>query len=269
MRQPFCVARFLLTAATTAILAAGLAGCKTAGMSDITGSIGTRAEASPASPPVDPVRDIGVYGERFRANPRDADAAMRYGQALRANGQRAQAVSVFEQATLNNPGNKALMAGYGRALADAGNFERAFEVLGTAHSPANPDWRILSAQGAALDQMGRHDEARRYYDNALKIRPEEPSVLSNLGLSYMLSKDLPLAEATLRRAQQGRGTVDPRVRQNLGLVVGLQGRFSEAETIVRADLPPDEAAANVAYLKQMLSNKAGARFSGQDDAKRS
>jgi Flp pilus assembly protein TadD len=45
------------------------------------------------------------------------------------------------------------------------------------------------------------------------------------------------------------------VRQNLGLVVGLQGRFAEAEQIVRADLPADEAAANVAYLKQMLDRK--------------
>jgi Flp pilus assembly protein TadD len=43
------------------------------------------------------------------------------------------------------------------------------------------------------------------------------------------------------------------------LVVGLQGRFAEAETIVKADLPPDEAAANVAYLKQMLSRKDGPR----------
>jgi Flp pilus assembly protein TadD len=41
----------------------------------------------------------------------------------------------------------------------------------------------------------------------------------------------------------------------LGLVVGLQGRFAEAEQIVRADLPPEEAAANVAYLKQMLDRK--------------
>ncbi|WNV08636.1 tetratricopeptide repeat protein [Tardiphaga sp. 709] len=261
MRQPPCLARLLTTAAVTAILAAGLAGCKTAGMSDITGSLGARAEASADA---DPARAVEVYGERYRANPKDADIALRYGQALRANGQRAQAVSVFEQATLTNPGNRPLLAGYGRALADAGSFQRAFDVLTTAHSPANPDWRILSAQGAVLDQMGRHDEARRYYDSALKIRPEEPSVLSNLGLSYMLSKDLPQAEATLRRAQ-GRGNVDPRVRQNLGLVVGLQGRFGEAESIVRADLPPDEAAANVAYLKQMLSSKGTPRLGARDD----
>ena len=35
----------------------------------------------------------------------------------------------------------------------------------------------------------------------------------------------------------------------------FRSRFAEAETIVRADLPPDEAAANVAYLKEMLKGK--------------
>ncbi len=49
------------------------------------------------------------------------------------------------------------------------------------------------------------------------------------------------------------------MRQNLALAVGLQGRFAEAESIARADLPPDEAAANVAYLKQMLAKKDNPR----------
>jgi Flp pilus assembly protein TadD len=48
----------------------------------------------------------------------------------------------------------------------------------------------------------------------------------------------------------------PKVRENLALVVGLQGRFAEAEQIARADLPPDEAAANVAYLKQVLAQRS-------------
>ena len=153
---------------------------------------------------------------------------------------------------MRNPKNTALLGAYGRALADVGNYDQALDVLGRAHTPDQPDWRILSAQGAVLDQMGRHQDAQRYYSSALKIIPDEPSVLSNLGLSYALSKDLPKAEATLRRAVARPGA-DPRVRQNLALVVGLQGRFAEAETIARADLPPEEAAANVAYLKQMMS----------------
>jgi Flp pilus assembly protein TadD len=129
-------------------------------------------------------------------------------------------------------------------------------VLNRAHTPDRPDWHILSVQGAVLDQMGRHEEARRYYASALRLAPDEPSVLSNLGLSYALSKDLKQAEETLRRASK-EGRIDPRVRQNLALVVGLQGRFAEAETIARADLPPEEAAANVAYLKQMLAHPKG------------
>lgn len=256
MRQQSSLARLLASAAMTAILAAGLGGCET--MSDITGSITSKAEPALA-PDADPRRAVEVYGERYRANPKDPDTAMAYGQALRATGQRAQAVAVFEQATIAHPSNKALLAGFGRALDDNGNFQQAFDVLSRAHSPDNPDWRILSVQGTALDQLGRHDEARRYYASALKIMPEEPSVLSNLGLSYVLSKDLPKAEEILRRAYAS-GKADARVRQNLGLVVGLQGRFAEAETIVKADLPADEAAANVAYLKEMLNRKDGPRI---------
>jgi len=200
-----------------------------------------------------------ALGEKFRANPRDPDVAIRYAQALRATGQRAQAAAVLETAALHHPDDKVLLGAYGRALADAGNFKQALDVLERAHSPDQPDWRILSVQGAVMDQMGRHAEAQRYYASALKIVPDEPSVLSNLGLSYALAKDLKRAEETLRRAS-AKGSGDKRVRQNLALVVGLQGRFQEAETIARADLPAGEAAANVAYLRQMLAQKGNANI---------
>jgi Flp pilus assembly protein TadD len=248
-------ARRFASIASSAILALGLCGCQTDGTSDITGSLGDKAETSRTA---DPRRDLDTYRDRYRANPNDPDAALQYGKALRATGQRSQALAILEQVSIAHPTNKAVLAGYGRALADNGNFQQAFDVLSRAHSPDDPDWRILSAQGAVLDQLGRFDEARQYYNSALKIVPDAPSVLSNLGLSYVLSKDLPKAEETLRRAL-GRPDADPRVRQNLALVVGLQGRLAEAETIVKADRPPAEAAANVAYLKRLLARKATAR----------
>jgi Flp pilus assembly protein TadD len=256
MRQHYSLARFLASAAVAALLAAGLGGCQT--MSDITGSLTSKPDSAANA---NPQRAAEIAGDRYRANPWVADAALAYGQALRATGQRAQAAAMLEQATIAHPGNKALLAAFGRALAENGNFQQAFDVLSRAHSPDNPDWHILSVQGTVLDQMGRHDEARRYYASALKIVPDEPSVLSNLGLSYMLSGNLPQAEENLRRAY-GSAKADARVRQNLALVVGLQGRFAEAESIVKADLPPEEAAANVAYLKQMLSRKDNPRKGG-------
>jgi Flp pilus assembly protein TadD len=246
-------ARYLASAAIAMALAAGGCSTMTTGASspDVTGSI--RTEAAPRSG-VEWRQEMESWGTRYRANPGDPDAAVKYAQALRAVGQRAQAAAVLEQAALHNPENRVVLGAYGRALADNGNFQQALDVLNRAHTQDQPDWRILSVQGAVLDQMGRHADAQRYYASALRLQPDDPSVLSNLGLSYALSKNLPRAESTLRHAAEQRGA-EPKVRQNLALVVGLQGRFQEAETIARGDLSPAEAQANVAYLRQMLAQQ--------------
>ncbi|MDQ8727006.1 tetratricopeptide repeat protein [Bradyrhizobium sp. LHD-71] len=215
---------------------------------DVTSSVATKA--APQSE-ADWRKAIDTYGERYRTNPKDAQAALRYGTALRATGQHAQSSAVLEQAAMANPGDRTLLAAYGRALVDNGSYQQGFDTLSRAHTPDNPDWHILSIQGTALDRLGRHEDARRYYENALKIQPNEPSVLSNLGMSYVLSKELPKAEDALRRAHAGAPS-DARIRQNLALAIGLQGRFPEAESIITAGLPPDEAAESVKYLKQML-----------------
>ena len=257
--------RLLASAAIVGAIAVTAAGCQTTQSTDTTGSL---ALASPNRPDADWHRDVEAYGERYRADPSNIGVALRYAQALRATGQRAQAVAILEQLSMRNPTNKLVLGEYGRALADVGNYQQALEVLDRAHTPEQPDWHILSVQGAVLDEMGRHEEAQRHYLTALKIVPGEPSVLSNLGLSYALSKDLKKAEETLRRAA-ARQPADPRVRQNLALVVGLQGRFTEAEDIARADLPPDEAAANVAYLRQMLSHKGDTSIANRNGRYRS
>lgn len=252
-----------LVAATTscAILAFALCGCQTTTPDDLTGSIGDKANA--AVSPDDARHDVDADRERYRANPKDPAIALEYARALRATGERTQAVAVLEQAAIANPGDKKLLAGYGRALADNGNFQQAFDVLSRAHTPQDPDWRILSVQGTVLDQMGRFDEAREYYAHALKIEPDDPTVLSNLGLSYLLSKDLPKAEETLRRAYEHAGD-DPRVRMNLAVVLGLEGKTGEAENIAKANLPVDEATANVAELKRLLARNENGHGPGAE-----
>lgn len=260
----FAGMRALLAITAAAALADALGGCAAMRPTESSAQLAQPSSSAPASEE-EWRREAQSWGERYNANSNDPQVAIHYAQALRQSGQRAQAVAVLEQASLKSPRNMELLGAYGRALAEAGNYQQALDVLSRAHQPERPDWRILSAQGAVLDQMGRHADAQRYYETALKIAPDEPTVLSNLGLSYALSKDLERAEATLKRAARG-DRVDPRVRQNLALVVGLQGRFAEAETIARADLPPEEASANVAYLREMLAHQSDAQRS--DPARR-
>jgi Flp pilus assembly protein TadD len=249
----------LASAAVAAVLALSAGGCSnigqreaTIGQREATGSV-SAANSAPLTPD-EARRSLETLGDRYRQNPNDGDAAIAYARALRVNDQRAQAVAVLEQASIRNPRSMPLLGAYGRALADAGQYQQALATLERAHTPDNPDWRILNAQGAVLDQMGRHTDAQKHYAAALRIVPNEASVLSNLGLSYLLTKDLKKAEATLRRAV-AQPNAGPKVRQNLALVVGLLGRFEEAEKIASADLPESEASANVAYLRQMLAQK--------------
>ena len=62
------------------------------------------------------------------------------------------------------------------------------------------------------------------------------------------------AEAHLRRALTMQG-VTSQMRQNLALVVGLQGRFDEARALFAAELPPDQVEANMAYIRRLLTQQ--------------
>ena len=192
------------------------------------------------------------WSERFNASPGDEKAAYAYSRALVAQDQRAQAVAVLQKAVLANAASKFLQGELGKAMAANGQLNEALNVLAQAHTPERPDWRLLSAQGAIHDQLGRPDQAREHYRAALQLAPGETSIMSNLGLSYALSGDLPAAETYLRQAVSG-GKSEERARQNLAIVIGLQGRFDEAETVARQDLSPEQATKNIALLRNMLA----------------
>jgi Flp pilus assembly protein TadD len=197
---------------------------------------------------------IDRVGRAYEKNPRDPVNGVNYANLLRMNGRDAQALAVMQQVAIANPSDRNVLAAYGKAQAAAGQLQQALDTIGRAQTPDRPDWRLISAEGAILDQMGKPSDARQRYRDALDIQPNEPSILSNLGMSYLLTGDLRTAETYLRSAA-GQPSADSRVRQNLALVVGLQGRFPEAEQIARRELSPQQADANVAYLRGMLSQQ--------------
>ena len=234
---------------SVAALALALGGCVGRGLPDITGSLGGTAT------PVTETQwrsELQTWQQRYDTNQGDRTAAFRYARALRALGQNSQAVAVLQNSILRHPKDMELLGAFGRALMDAGQLKQAEDVLARAHLPERPDWRILSAQGAVADQLGDHQRAQGFYEAALRINPGEPTILSNLGLSYALSKRLADAERALGEAAR-HPQADKRVRQNLVLVLGLQGRFAEAERVAATDLPPADVAKAMAQLRQMVS----------------
>jgi Flp pilus assembly protein TadD len=228
-----------------------LAGCASTGSGvdeTVTGSIAqptTEAEFA---------QSLDYWAQRYSADKTARDPALNYAAALVRLGRNDQAVAVLQTAAIHHPTDRDVLAAYGKALAAAGSFDVAIDTIRRAQTPDRPDWKLMSAEAAILDQVGRNGEARRLYARALELAPNEPTILSNYGMSYVLTGDLASAEKLLRKAIAAPGA-DSRVRQNLALVVGLQGRFDEAEKIAGAELSPDQAKANIAYLRRMLTQR--------------
>jgi Flp pilus assembly protein TadD len=155
-------------------------------------------------------------------------------------------------AAVKAPKDYEVLGAYGKALADDGDLSQARDVLAKSYPMERPDWTILSVQGAVEDKLGNYEQAQQYYSEALKIAPGEPSVLTNLGLSYALSRQLPDAERALRQAAAS-PRADARTRENLALVLALEGKFGEAEAISREDMTAEEAKNNVKAIQEMIA----------------
>jgi Flp pilus assembly protein TadD len=262
------LARRFLTCAGAAALVLTLGACQGRGLGDITGSLGGTAAPTTEA---EWRRDSEKWAARYQSSPNDRNNALYYARALRALDQNAQATAILQTAILVHKNDMELLGAYGKALADAGQLQQAEDVLSRAHTPERPDWRILSAHGSVADQLGDHARAQGMYQTALKIMPGEPGILSNLGLSYALSKRLAEAEQVLRTAA-AHPRADYRVRQNLVMVLGLQGRFTEAEQVARTDNTPEQAAQIVGYLKNQVSQPNSWKMlkgNGTADARRS
>lgn len=238
-----------ITVVLAVLLMAGVAGCANSKMT--TGSVSKASGKPVESMSAAELRGAAdSLGDAYTRNTADKAVALRYASVLQMNGSTDQALAVMRKLAISYPKDRDVLAAYGKALAAAGQLEPALDAVRRAQTPEYPDWRLASAEGAILDQLGKQSEARAQYRKALDLKPDEPTVLSNLGMSYVLEGDLRTAETYLRKAAQS-PAADSRVRQNLALVVGLQGRFDEAEQIASQD----QAKANVAYLRKMLAQQ--------------
>lgn len=236
-------ARALLLASTAALLVTACASNRGVSSMDNGGPSAAQTQQS-----------LGELAARYKARPQDKATIIHYSAALRAVGQSQQAAAVLEAGMAYHGGDPDIAVAYAKALTADGRFEQSLQVLDNTIRPDMPDWNALLVKGATLDQIGRNAEARALYAQALTIAPNEASIEANMGLSYAMTNELPAAEQHLRRAVQMRGATS-KVRQNLALIVGLQGRFEECRAIYAAELPPEQVESNMAYVRALLTQQ--------------
>jgi Flp pilus assembly protein TadD len=216
----------------------------------------TAAERA-AAERLDPVSRAAFWAGEANMDESDSFAGVKLAASLRQLGRFDEADAAAVKVLVVDPKNVEAMLELARARIGTNQGFYAIQALKLAESLAPKDWRPVSLMGVALEQSERLEDARVAYQKALVLSPENPAVLSNLAMSYALHGDPRQAEALLRRAV-AQPAASMTERQNLALVVGLQGRIAEAEKLIREDLPPDVANANLAYLQAALSAPAAA-----------
>ena len=215
----------------------------------------------------DAIGAIAQWSAAYNKNPQDPKMVLGYAAALKAIGSRDKALEILTAGYRVNRNDGEIAAELGRLALDMGRLDIAQQTLKVAETQGVKDWKTLSAQGTLRAKQGQHAEAQQYYLAALQEQPDAVSVINNLALSYALDGKPNKSEELLRKAVAS-GHDDKRVRQNLALVLGLQGKFDEARKVASLDMSDREARSNMTYLRNMLSNQtqfASAKSGGAND----
>lgn len=199
------------------------------------------------------------WASEQQADPTDAVAGVKLAQALRELGRYDQAAEAAQATLTVQPNNLDALLELGRAHIARGQAFYGVAPLEQARDLAPRDWRPYSLLGVAYEQVRRTDDARAAWNQALALSPDNPDVLTNAATAALTHGDAPGAETLLRRAV-AQPTASAKVRQNLAMVLGLQGKMGEAEQILRRELPPEQAEQNLQWLRSRSTS--GATTSG-------
>lgn len=201
----------------------------------------------------DLITQATFWSKEYDKNPNDPEAQFKFARILRAMGSAQRAVEIAGPALGMKPDNYEMAMIFAQASLDLGKPQDAAIALAAAEAAGQNDWRMLSLIGVTMDQLDQHKQARTYYQRALTLSPENGSkILSNIGLSYALEGDPANAEIALRKAVAS-PNADPRAKQNLAIVLGVQGKFEEAAKAAGDDVPKALIDANTTYFKALLT----------------
>jgi Flp pilus assembly protein TadD len=195
-----------------------------------------------------PLGRAAFWAREVDTDPTDYDARLKLSRALRAMGKFDEAGAAADQLLVIQPDNVEALLESARARVAANQGFYAIDNAERAETLAPRDWRPVALLAVAYEQSDREAEALAAHQKALSLAPDNPATLTNLGMYYATHGDTASAEPLLRRAAAA-PTATAQERQNLALVLGLEGKLDEAEQLERRDLPPDMVASNLDYLR--------------------
>lgn len=190
------------------------------------------------------------WSREYDLNPADLEAAVNLASALRRLGNPGKSIEVATQTRALYPRDVELMTELGASLVANDEPQKAVKIIDSAIRQNPQNARLWSMKGAALDQLEMFSQARQHYTKALQLSPNDPKIMTNVGLSYALEGDPRTAEVWLRRAANVPGA-PANARRNLALVLGLQGKTEEANHWTQRETDKKPPQSNPGYANSL------------------
>lgn len=187
------------------------------------------------------------YAAAHRIEPDSPEPRSRLGYVhLRHDPGRAQ--PLFESALVLDEDHVSSHIGLGLALLSTGDRPAGIDHLERAVMLAPESAKAHAALGVSLDQMGRSEEALQELERAHALRPRDSRIMNNLGVAHLRSGAPKRAEPLFRAALRQDDRDEELRANNLGMALGMQGRFEEALEAFRRVGDEQSARANLGYV---------------------
>ncbi len=125
----------------------------------------------------------------------------------------------------------------------------ALSIFEQAIAADEKNAQALQGKALALNNLGRHLEAEKYYQKALEIEPESPSIINNLAMSKILRGHYTVALKMLEPLVKD----DPdniKAQDNTALAYCMLGRKEEAKKIYSLRLDSKQVEENLRFCTE-------------------
>jgi len=189
------------------------------------------------------------YIKALQLNPGETRVRYKVGFLFQKKGLPDEALKEFQEILRTDAGHALAYEGAGQAFMQMEKYDDAEKNLQKALQ-FNPDlWLSHNLLGMIYDRKLRFDDAIAQYEAAIAIRPDQDILLNNLGVSYYLNMEYSKSVETLLKAiAAGSNRKNPKVYNNLGLVLGKLGRHEEALKAFKEAGDTAAAYYNVGYI---------------------
>lgn len=178
-----------------------------------------------------PLDALDLLIRAHRLSPENLDVILLMAKISMSEDYFEDAIPLLEGGERIAPRRADLTAALGESYFMSGKSNQAIEQFKKLVSIENSA-RSYSFLGLSYRNMGRFDDAKRYFESGLKLDPHNSSCLFNLGYIAERSGDSQKAERLLKEALRSSPTYADALLE-LASLQSASGRFSEAEDLLR------------------------------------